>query len=224
MATFSAIRNNALALGAFAVLTAGAIAATQALTQEQIDANREQARARALLEIVPAQKHDNDLLHDLYLLAQAQPLGYQQPVNIHLARNQGRVHTVIIPVRSHEGYTGQIDLIVGIHSDASVAGVRVLRHQETPGLGDKVDLKKSDWILSFNNHRLQGTNDPDWAVKKDGGRFDQFTGATITPRAVVNAVKQALLTFNKHRAALLETGSEAQIQANQSVSDGDNHG
>ncbi|MFT6916763.1 MAG: electron transport complex protein RnfG [Motiliproteus sp.] len=200
----SAIRNNALALGAFAVLTAGAIALTQSATEDRITHNREQARAKALFQIVPQEQHDNDLIHDSYRLDQSASLGYEQPVELFLARRDGRVHTVILPVIASEGYSGNIELIVGIHSDESVAGVRILNHQETPGLGDKVDIKKSDWVLSFNGTRLQGDNDPDWAVKKDGGRFDQFTGATITPRAVVNGVRQAILTFRQHRVALLQ--------------------
>ncbi|MEH6472828.1 MAG: electron transport complex subunit RsxG [Halopseudomonas sp.] len=202
---FAAIRNNALALGVFAVITAGAIALTQSATRERIADNREQARARALFQIVPQDQHDNDLLHDSYRLNRAQSLGYEKPVDLHRARRNGSVHTVILPVSAKGGYTGSLDLIVGIRSDESVAGVRILRHQETPGLGDKVDIKKSDWVLGFDGTRLNGDNDPSWAVKKDGGQFDQFTGATITPRAVVNGVKQAIMTFRQHRAALLET-------------------
>lgn len=200
----SAIRHNALALGAFAVLTAGAIALTQSATREQIAANREQARAQALFQIVPQDQHDNDLLHDNYRLDRAETLGSAEPVLLYRARRNGAVHTVILPVIATGGYSGNIDLIVGIRSDESVAGVRALRHQETPGLGDKVDLKKSDWILGFNGRQLSGDNDPRWAVKKDGGQFDQFTGATITPRAVVNGVRQAILTFRQHRVALLQ--------------------
>lgn len=199
-----AICNNALALGAFAVLTAGAIALTQSATREQIADNRDQARAKALFQIVPEEQLDNDLLHDSYRLERSEPLGYDQPVELYLARRDGVVHTVILPVIASNGYSGSIDLIVGIRSDESIAGVRVLRHQETPGLGDKVDIKKSPWVLAFNGTRLQGDNDPNWAVHKDGGQFDQFTGATITPRAVVNGVKQAILTFRQHRVALLQ--------------------
>jgi electron transport complex protein RnfG len=199
----TAIRTNALALGLFAVLTAGAIALTQSATLDRIEANREQARARALFQIVPQDQHDNDLLHDSVMLIRAESLGYPQPVQAYRARTDGQIHTVILPVIAADGYTGNIDLIVGLRLDSSVAGVRVLRHQETPGLGDKVDIKKSDWILGFDDQQLIGDSDPNWAVSKDGGRFDQFTGATITPRAVVGAVKQAILTFRQHRATLL---------------------
>ncbi len=200
----SAIRHNALALGAFAVLTAGAIALTQSATRDQISDNRQKARAQALFQIVPESQHNNDLLHDSYRLNNAESLGYPQGAELYRARRDGIVHTVILPVITSEGYSGNIDLIVGIHRDESLAGVRILRHQETPGLGDKIDIKKSPWVLSFNGTQLQGDNDSSWAVNKDGGQFDQFTGATITPRAVVGAVKQAILTFRQHRVALLQ--------------------
>jgi len=110
-----------------------------------------------------------------------------------------------------DGYSGNISLIVGVNADASVAGVRLLAHQETPGLGDKIDLKKSPWILSFNGKQFTGAIDSEWAVKKDGGQFDQFTGATITPRAVVSAVGRALQFFDLNRDELLAptTGSTA---------------
>ncbi len=200
---FGAIRHNALALAAFAVLTAGAIALTQSATFDSIAENRKQARAKALYQIVPQHQHDNDLLHDSVRLNRAEALGYSQPVEAYRARSNGQIHTVILPVIAPDGYTGNIDLIVGVRLDETIAGVRVLRHQETPGLGDKVDIKKSDWILGFDGQQLVGDNDSSWAVSKDGGRFDQFTGATITPRAVVGAVKQAILTFRQNRATLL---------------------
>ncbi len=211
MTLLSAIRQNSLGLGFFAVLTAGAIALTQVATQSRIAANQEQAQARALYQILPRASIDNDLLHDTTPGHNPQLLGYSDPVAIHLGRRDGKVRSVIIPARAPDGYTGNIDLIVGIHADGRVAGVRVLRHQETPGLGDKVELKKSDWVLGFNNQRLHGDEDPTWGVKKDGGRFDQFTGATITPRAVTAAVQGAIRYFNNHRASLLATPSPAGV-------------
>ncbi len=203
MSMFTAIRHNSIGLSIFAVVTAGAIALTQAATRQAIIENREQAQAKALYEIVPKTTIDNDLLRDTVTLHDAATIGYQGAVDAYIGRVDGEARTVILPVIAPDGYTGNIEMIVGIHADGSVAGLRVLSHQETPGLGDKVDLKKSDWVLSFNDQRLQDKEDSDWAVRKDGGRFDQFTGATITPRAVVNASKRAILLFRKHKAQLL---------------------
>jgi len=201
------IRNNAVGLGLFAMVTAGAIAVAQVGTRDRIEHNIRQAEARALNEIVPQDAYDNDLLNDTVALDETfnrQLLGpIADDAVIHLARRDGKVHTAILPVVAPDGYTTQISLIVGISADGEVAGVRVIEYKETPGLGDKVDLKKSDWILSFSGTSLTNPGEAAWAVKKDGGDFDQFTGATITPRAVVRAVKRALIFFNQHQQHIL---------------------
>ena len=108
----------------------------------------------------------------------------------------------ILPATAPDGYSGSIDLVVGINVDGSIAGVRALSHRETPGLGDKVDIKKSDWILGFNTRSLADPLPAQWKVKKDKGVFDQFTGATITPRAVVAATLRVLQFAQANHAAL----------------------
>ena len=129
-----------------------------------------------------------------------------------IARQGDEVTAVIIPVVAPDGYSGRIELIVGVNRDGSVAGVRVLEHRETPGLGDKVDMKKSDWILGFEGRRLGDPPAEAWTVKKDGGVFDQFTGATITPRAVTAAVKRGLEYFEANRSALLDIEEDKQME------------
>jgi electron transport complex protein RnfG len=111
---------------------------------------------------------------------------------------------VILPLETAQGYSGTIRLLVGIDATGAVTGVRVLAHAETPGLGDKVDVRVSDWILGFNGRSLQNPDTSGWRVRKDGGDFDQFVGATITPRAVVGAVHDALQFFAANRDALLQ--------------------
>ena len=129
-------------------------------------------------------------------------LGLKTDKNIYLAKRENQVVAAIIPVTAADGYSGAIDLIVGVNANGSVAGVRVLAHKETPGLGDKVDLKKSDWVLGFNGKTLNNPERSGWAVKKDKGVFDQFTGATITPRAVVAATLRALQYAKANRKTL----------------------
>lgn len=197
----SSLRENTLGISIFAIVTAGLIAITQVATKETIAENQREQEARALYEIVPNQTIDNDLL-DHAISITAPTLGYPEGT-AYQAIKDDKVTTVILPVIAADGYSGDIHLIVGVNADSSVAGVRVLAHKETPGLGDKIDLKKSDWILSFNGKSMDATNDPRWAVKKDGGEFDQFTGATITPRAVVNATAAAIRYFNSQRTLLL---------------------
>ncbi|MCV6612397.1 MAG: electron transport complex subunit RsxG [Amphritea sp.] len=207
MEMLQAIRNSAAGLGIFAVITAGAIAITQVSTKEQIETNVREAAARALYEIVPRDSIENNLLEDTITITAPELTTDELPVNIYRARRDGQVVTVIMPVTAPDGYTGDIDLIIGINADESIAGVRVLAHKETPGLGDKIELKKSDWVLNFNGQRYQGDEDSSWAVVKDGGRFDQFTGATITPRAVVNATERAIHYFREHKTTLIEAES-----------------
>lgn len=201
MELISSLRQNTLGIALFAIVTAGLIAITQVSTQTRISDNVRAQEAKALYEIVPAERVDEDLLTHTKAI-NASELGYAS-AKAYQAVNQGQVVAVILPVIAADGYSGDINLVVGINRDGSVSGVRVLAHKETPGLGDKIEIKKSPWILSFNNKAMTATNTATWAVKKDGGEFDQFTGATITPRAVVNAVARALTFFEQHKTQLL---------------------
>jgi electron transport complex protein RnfG len=130
-------------------------------------------------------------------------LGLKKGGSIHIARDQGQPVAAIIPAVTPDGYSGAISMIIGINFNGSIAGVRVVEHRETPGLGDKVDLKKSDWILSFNGKSLVNPQADGWKVKKEGGEYDAFTGATITPRAVINQVLKTLQYFEDDRERLL---------------------
>ena len=206
-----AIGKNGILLAAFALITTAAIALTWQTTEQRIDAQQRAAAARALLEIVPATRHDNEMLEDLVPVADAAALRVDADSEIHIARLDSEVVAAIIPSVAPDGYSGRIEMRVGINRDGTIAGVRVLSHSETPGLGDKVDLKKSPWILTFNGRSLKNPTADRWAVHKDGGDFDQFTGATITPRAVIAAVHRSLTYFAAHRAALL-SATTAQAQ------------
>jgi len=187
------ITRNSWLLAMFAVATTLLIAGTYLLTKERIAEQKRMAEEKALLEIVPRERHDNSMLDDIIPVGpESRGLNLTENKRIYRARRGDVVIAAIIPVRAPDGYTGDIDLIVGVNADGSVAGVRALSHKETPGLGDKVDIRKSNWILGFDGHSLDNPAPAGWAVKKDKGVFDQFTGATITPRAVVAATLRAL--------------------------------
>lgn len=213
-----AIRRNAVGLALFAVVTAGAIALTQTLTADRIARNILEAETRALNDILPADQYTNDLLADTLPLDarfNQQLLGpVADDAVIYRARQNGEVSAVIVPVVAPDGYTTNIDMIVGIRKDGTLAGVRVVAHRETPGLGDKIEKRKSDWIHTFDGLSLQSPVADQWSVKKDGGAFDQFTGATITPRAVVRSVKHALMFFDTHRDLLLYGAAIPEENAN----------
>ena len=199
------ITRNSLLLGLFALVTAGLLAGTFEGTKERVAAAERAAAQKALLQIVPLERHNNDLLLDTINIPEKywELLGLDHGGDINIAREDGRAVAVIVPSVAPDGYSGKIKLIIGINRDGSVAGVRTLSHNETPGLGDKVDLKKSDWVLSFNGKSLQNPAETLWTVKKDGGEFDQFTGATITPRAVVHQVRRTLEFFREAQTTLL---------------------
>lgn len=187
------VTRNSWLLALFAVTTTLLIAGTYLQTKDRIGAQKRLAEEKALLELVPRDRHDNSMLDDTIAVGpDSVGLGLEQEKRIYLARSGQQVVAAIIPVTAPDGYTGDIELIVGVNADGSVAGVRALSHRETPGLGDKVDERKSDWILGFNGRSLNNPGLSGWAVKKDKGVFDQFTGATITPRAVVAATLRAL--------------------------------
>ncbi|WP_278361832.1 electron transport complex subunit RsxG [Stutzerimonas kunmingensis] len=198
---------NAAVLGLFAIVTVGAVTLLQQGTAERIQAAERAAQVRALGEILPAGSYVNHLLDDSVPI-QDRLLGNKSPLPAYVAIKDGRPSAVILQAIAPDGYSGAIHLLVGIHADGRVAGVRVIGHRETPGLGDKIELAKSRWIRSFEGKSLSSPEADGWAVKKDRGEFDQFAGATITPRAVVGAVHRALQYFDAHKAELLATGGE----------------
>lgn len=197
------IRRSAIGLGLFAIITGGSIAVTQGLTEERIREEAARAEARALFEIIPESQHDNDLLNDTVQLPASERLATTEPVTVWVARKNGEPTGFIMPMVAPDGYSGDIRLLVGIDLKGTVLGVRVVSHKETPGLGDRIETKKSDWIYSFKGRSLGNPEPRNWNVKKNGGVFDQFTGATITPRAVVKAVQKSLIYFRQNRRQIL---------------------
>ena len=187
------ITRNSVLLGLFAVATAMLLGGSYLLTKDRIAAEIRKAEEKALLQIVPRERHDNSMLDDTVPVGpEATELGLRVDKQIYLARQGEQVIAAIIPATARDGYSGDIDLVVGVNRDGTVAGVRALAHKETPGLGDKVDLKKSAWVLDFDGRSLANPEPGQWTVKKDNGAFDSFTGATITPRAVIAATRRAL--------------------------------
>lgn len=207
---FQTIRHNAIGLGLFATVTAGLIAMTQVSTADRIAEAEKRARSSALLEIFPASHHDNDLLADSIQIPPSKLLGTRAPTEAFIAKKDNQPVGIILTTVSPEGYSGEIWSLVGIDSEGVITGVRVVSHKETPGLGDKIEARKTDWIYGFDNKSLENPAPEGWKVEKDGGVFDQFAGATITPRAVVDSVKNALVYFAENRDALFSTSSQEQ--------------
>ncbi len=196
----------ALFLFLFAAIGTALVAVTFDNTHERIAANEREALLRSLHELIPPERHDNDIFTDIINVTDPD-LGGDEPVPVYRARKDGWPVAAVLSAVAPDGYSGAIRLLVGINLDGTLAGVRVLSHRETPGLGDAIEARRSDWILGFDGRSLNNPEQKLWAVKRDGGVFDQFTGATITPRAVVKAVKKSLIYFQHNRQRLFETDS-----------------
>ena len=189
----------AILLGGFATLAAAFLVLGNLTTQGPIAERQAEDMRTSLSQVIRPGLHDNNLLKNRITVQHD-----GQKVIVYRAIKNGKITAVAYRVFGY-GYGGKIVIMMGIDSSGKILGVRVLSHSETPGLGDKIDEKKDDWIFSFNNLSLENTPVAMWAVKKDGGRFDQFTGATITPRAVVKAVKAGLDLFHAHKKEMLST-------------------
>jgi len=186
----------------FALVGTAMVAYTYDNTRERIAANERATLLRKLHRLIPPGSHDNALLQDTLQVQNETLLGTAEPVTVYRARMHGKPVALVIEAVAPDGYSGAIRLLVGINIDGTLSGVRVVSHRETPGLGDGIDEDRSNWILGFTGKSLQNPTLPGWAVKKDGGKFDQLTGATITPRAVVKAVRQALLYYQDQKDTL----------------------
>ena len=192
----------AITLIAFAVVFTALLAFVFQITKLPIEKSEAAARLSLFRQIVPQSMHNNDLLTDTVTIAPNDLLGNKQPTIANRARIDNAPAAVIIEAIAHDGYSGDIKLLIAIKADGSISGVRVLAHKETPGLGDYIDIAKDNWIKLFDNESLLKTAEPQWKVKKDGGEFDYMAGATITPRAIVKAVHKALQYFEANKQSL----------------------
>lgn len=173
------------------------LAGTWALTRDRIAAAERRAQMQALEIVLPPDRYDNDPVADTVQVQAVAWLG-RGSVTVHRAQLRGQPSALVLQTSAPDGYAGPIHLLVAVDHDGRVLGVRVTAHQETPGLGDDIDAGRSDWITRFAGRALGAPPAEQWAVRKDGGRFDQFAGATVTPRAVVRAVKRCLEFVARH--------------------------
>ncbi|HXH04118.1 MAG TPA: electron transport complex subunit RsxG [Candidatus Competibacteraceae bacterium] len=191
-------------LTGFALAGTALVVVTYQQTHPIVAENARRALLANLNELVPAERYDNDLTADTLEIRDPAAFGTEQPVTVYRAYRNGQPVALLATLVAPDGYSGAIRLLVAVNADGTLAGVRVLGHKETPGLGDKIEAGRSDWILGFTGKSLSDPAEGGWKVKKDGGQFDQFTGATITPRAVVGAVRRFLVYLREHREVLFQ--------------------
>lgn len=203
-----AILNNVLRtstiLFLFALVGTALLAYTYRQTHPVIERSMQEEKLALINQVLPKQLYDNDLLATQRELPAHDLLGTRIPSNMWLATRNGEPVGVVLEAIAPEGYSGNISLLVGIDVHGTLTGVRVTQHKETPGLGDYIQLSKSPWVLQFDGKSYHPDQDGLWKVKKDGGEFDARAGATITPRAIVKAVREALKYFHLHREKLLQ--------------------
>ncbi len=190
---------SALLLALFGLTGATLVAFTHGLTAERIATNQREALLKRLNVLIPPSRYDNDMVSDTIQVTDPELASPRFPATIYRARLNGRPEAAVFLVVAPDGYNGAIHLLVAVNMDGTLAGVRVVSHRETPGLGDAIDGQHSDWIYRFTGRSLKDPDEKGWAVKRDGGVFDQFTGATITPRAVVKRIYTTLKYFAGHR-------------------------
>ncbi len=195
---------SAVLLGLFAIVGSGLVALTYRNTADTIAANERAYLLSNLHTLISPDAHDNELIHDTIKVTNKALLGSPKPVTIYRARKDNKPVAAILNVIAPDGYNGNINLLVAIRHDGELMGVRVVSHRETPGLGDAIEADRSNWIHSFAGKSLDNPGPGGWAVKKDGGVFDQFTGATITPRAVVKAVHNALKYYRQNHERIFQ--------------------
>lgn len=191
------------------IVTAALLAAVLALvagqTRDRIQRNQQAWIQQRLDALIAPQLHDNDLLSDRISVTSPDILGIAQPITIYRARANGQPVAAVLHTVAPDGYQGPIDLLVGIAYDGTLLGVQVVRHNETPGLGDQFENRRKDWLENFRGRSLSDPAQQRWSVRQDGGDFDAFTGATITPRAIVRATRRALEYYGAHRERIFAT-------------------
>lgn len=205
-----AISKNALALAGAAAFCVAILGLVNQQTAPRIEEQRQASKMAILTEVLPGINVTSSLLQDCILVQDEQLLGRPGKQQLYRWRDGNELHAYILETTAPDGYSGNIDLIVALQPDGTVLGTRVLNHQETPGLGDKIEARRSPWIFSFSGKVVTADNAGKWAVRKDGGDFDQFTGATITPRAVVKAVRNAVLYVQQHAELATQAANCAQ--------------
>ncbi len=209
----------ALNLLVFALIGTALLAITYQLTHEPIARSEEAEKLKLVSQIAPAETYDNDIIKDTAELAADKLLGNDDTTVVYRGRLKEQPSIAVLQVIAPDGYSGRISLIISIHGNGKISGVRVISHKETPGLGDYIEIAKNKWITIFDGKSLDDPKDSDWKVKKDGGSFDYMAGATITPRAVVKAVHKALQYFAHHRDEMFKPHPLAKVDAVSSEGD-----
>lgn len=196
------ISTTAVAMIIFSLVASTALSISYFITKSPIDESDAKAKRIFLNQVIPADLYDNNLVKDIISIEPSPLLGNKKNIDVYRAKKNNRVIAVIIESVAPDGYSGEIKTLVGIDHEDKILGVRVIAHKETPGLGDYIEIDKSQWIKNFDLKSLDKASEKQWTVKKDGGDFDYISGATITPRAVIKSTYKCLLYVKENKKRL----------------------
>jgi len=203
------VAKGGITLAVIAAICTALVALTFALTRDRIVANEKAWLERNLLPALSGLSFDSGITESKLTVPAPHDLPGTDDAIIYRVYAADAPVAALFVVSARDGYSGPIRLLVGIDVNGAVTGVQVLEHRETPGLGDRVEAGKSDWVRQFDGRSLINPTPDGWAIKRDGGEFDQLTGASVTPRAIVNAVRQTLLYFAANEASVFAASEPA---------------
>lgn len=209
------IWKSGVTLAVIAAICTSLVAITWQLTAERIETNKKEWLERSLQPALAGLFFDSSVTESMLMIPPPHELPGSGTAIIYRVYAGEKPVAALFVVSARNGYAGPIRLLIGIAMDGTVTGVRVLEHRETPGLGDRIEITKSDWVLQFDGHSLQDPEPARWALKGDGGDFDQLTGASVTPRAIVNAIRQTLTYFDANRVAVFAAMADDEDGASQ---------
>jgi electron transport complex protein RnfG len=189
-------------LAGLAAICTALVAVTHAITAPRIAANEQAYLEQSLQPVLQGIEYDGKLSESTLVIPSPHELPGDDPVTIYRVYADGAPIAALFVVEARGGFSGPIRLLIGVDAAGAVTGVRVLSHRETPGLGDKIDADKSDWVLQFTGRSLGDPAAPGWAIQRDGGEFDQLTGASITPRAVIRGIRETLQYFEANQVTV----------------------
>ncbi len=196
------ISSTAAAMIIFSLLASTALSISYFVTKTPIEESDARAKRIFLNQVIPSNLYDNNLVKDTISVEPNPLIGNKKNIDIYRAKKNNQVIAVIIETIAPDGYSGEIKTLVGIDQEDKILGVRVITHKETPGLGDYIEIEKSQWIKNFDLKSLDKMTEKEWTVKKDGGDFDYVSGATITPRAVIKSTYKSLLYAKENKKRL----------------------
>lgn len=209
------IWKSGVTLAVVAAFCTSLVAFTWQLTAERIETNKKEWLERSLQPALAGLFFDSPVTESMIVIPPPHELPGSDAAIIYRVYAGDEPVAALFVVSARDGYAGPIKLLVGVTMDSTVTGVRVLEHRETPGLGDRIETTKSDWVLQFDGHSLRDPLPRQWVVKGDGGDFDQLTGASVTPRAIIRAIKETLTYFDANRVAVFAAADEGEDSASQ---------